>query len=132
MKLVKEEMKWKQREKQHWLKHGDQNTKFYHMYANQRKKTNRISWVQAPNGTMVTGQDQIGDVFSTFFSKIFMSTNSVDFGSCLQDLDSCVTNEMNQMLMDEYTKKEDQDTIFLMNPLGARAQMEYVILSLEF
>lgn len=61
LKLAKEEMKWNQRAKKHWLKLGDRNTKFYHMHANQREKTNRISWVQAPNGTMIMVQDQIGD-----------------------------------------------------------------------
>ena len=31
--LEEEDLKWKQRAKQHWLKMGDQNTKFYHQHA---------------------------------------------------------------------------------------------------
>ncbi|KAG7964428.1 hypothetical protein I3843_09G170100 [Carya illinoinensis] len=43
--LEEEELKWRQRAKQHWLKNGDRNTQFYHMHANQRRKTNTISQI---------------------------------------------------------------------------------------
>lgn len=40
--LVEENVKWKQRAKQTWLKDGDKNMKFYHMCANQMRKNNTI------------------------------------------------------------------------------------------
>ncbi|KAF5477418.1 hypothetical protein F2P56_004058 [Juglans regia] len=31
--IIANDMKWKQRAKQHWLKHGDRNTQYFHMQA---------------------------------------------------------------------------------------------------
>lgn len=36
--LEKQEVYWKQRAKQYWLKDGDQNTRFFHNYASGKKK----------------------------------------------------------------------------------------------
>lgn len=41
--LNREETWWAQRAKAHWLKHGDRNTRFFHIKANQKKKRNTIT-----------------------------------------------------------------------------------------
>lgn len=66
-KLDEDELKWKQRTKQHWLKNGDRNKKFYHLYANQRKKNNRISLLMESGGRIAQTQSKICSIFSTFF-----------------------------------------------------------------
>lgn len=45
LKLKEEDAKWRQR-KFHWLKHGDNNTKFFHLHGTQRRKTNKITHMQ--------------------------------------------------------------------------------------
>ncbi|OAY74561.1 hypothetical protein ACMD2_18612 [Ananas comosus] len=40
--LKDEEALWKSRAKQHWLREGDSNTKFFHAVANGRRRVNRI------------------------------------------------------------------------------------------
>lgn len=49
-KLEAENIKCRQRAKQHWLKVGDRNTKYFHMQATQRSKTNAIKSIRDLEG----------------------------------------------------------------------------------
>lgn len=50
--LLKEDnVRWKQRAKQTWLKDGDRNTKFFHRSANQRRKINEIKGILRRDGS---------------------------------------------------------------------------------
>jgi hypothetical protein len=40
--LEKEEVKWKQRAKKDWLRHGDRNTKYFHASATQKRRRNAV------------------------------------------------------------------------------------------
>lgn len=50
--LEKEDLRWKQRAKKHWLKNGDKNTKFFHACANQKRKKNIIKSVLDSHGRL--------------------------------------------------------------------------------
>ena len=44
--LLQEEIIWKQRSPITWLKHGDQNTRFFHVMASVRKRKNTIAYLE--------------------------------------------------------------------------------------
>ncbi|XP_042939464.1 uncharacterized protein LOC122274492 [Carya illinoinensis] len=61
--LDKEDLRWKQRVKKHWLANGDKNTKFFHACANQRRKKNTIKAVRDSQGRLVIEEKEIEGAF---------------------------------------------------------------------
>ncbi|XP_042988748.1 uncharacterized protein LOC122316282 [Carya illinoinensis] len=117
--LVEEDLKWKQRAKQHWLKVGDKNTRFYHLHASQRRKTNRISQILDERGLPANEKQHIGSIFSNFFHKLFTTSNPFGIADCLENMPQKVTYKMNEYLGKEYIEVEIKAAIFRMNGLGS-------------
>lgn len=74
--LIQEEKFWKQRSKVHWLKDGDQNTRFFHSIATSRKKQNNIKKQVGNNGNEVSDLPDICGVASSYFSDLFEAHSS--------------------------------------------------------
>ncbi|XP_062112096.1 uncharacterized protein LOC133823379 [Humulus lupulus] len=75
--LLKEEIYWKQRASVFWLNFGDKNTRFFHKYATNRRRTNHIRYLTLDDGAKVdTFKDIINNILS-YFSNLF-STQGVD------------------------------------------------------
>jgi hypothetical protein len=115
--LELEETKLKQRAKINWLKHGDQNSKFYHACINQRRRNNYISHITDSMGIEVFKHDGIEGAFIDYFKNIFTSQGQVDLAECLEGLPKKVTNLMNEKLLREPTMEEFDVAISQMDPL---------------
>jgi hypothetical protein len=76
-------LKWRQRAKENWLKHGDHNTKYFHACANQRQKGNRIVQIQDENGRVCTTNDAIANAFVQYYQHLFTMTEPHNIGSCI-------------------------------------------------
>ncbi|VFQ92152.1 unnamed protein product [Cuscuta campestris] len=55
--LDQEDVYWRQRAKQHWLRTADANTRFFHQYASHRKKKNRIMRLKDEHGQWKEAED---------------------------------------------------------------------------
>lgn len=110
--LEEEDLKWRQRAKQHWLLHGDRNTQFYHMHANQRRKTNTISHILDHNGMPISDVEQIAVAFSTYYSQLFSTSSPSNFQECLQGMEAKVTTGMNNKLLARFIEKEVKEAMF--------------------
>lgn len=65
--LLHEETYWKQRAKTFWLAEGDANSKFFHAYASDRKKSNFITKLQTDQGVTVTNGVDMHKVVLEYF-----------------------------------------------------------------
>uniref|UniRef100_A0A803MS51 Endonuclease/exonuclease/phosphatase domain-containing protein n=1 Tax=Chenopodium quinoa TaxID=63459 RepID=A0A803MS51_CHEQI len=59
----REEMYWKQRSRQDWLKNGDKNTTFFHTKTKQRAARNQIKKTKNGAGAEFDDEEQITEVF---------------------------------------------------------------------
>ena len=73
--LEKEELKWKQKSRELWLKEGDRNSKFFHLFTLSRRRSNRINEITLEDGSWLYGRDSIGDYFTNHFKEIYQSAN---------------------------------------------------------
>ena len=51
--LGKQEVYWAQRSRVNWIKHGDKNSKNFHLKASQRRQKNLIQGIMDPQGGWV-------------------------------------------------------------------------------
>jgi hypothetical protein len=119
--LEEEDLKWRQRSKQNWLKCGDRKTNFFHSCANQRSSRNLISNIKDGNGHQCVNQQEIEAAFISFFTDLFTSNTPRDIDQCTQDMGRLVTESMNDRLMAEFTREEFHQALFQMAPKSSRA-----------
>lgn len=72
--LEREEIMWCQRARINWLRYGDRNTKFFHNYAKQRGRTNKIVGILGEDNRWRTGAVEIGCEFVNYFRQLFTSS----------------------------------------------------------
>ncbi|KAJ0081310.1 hypothetical protein Patl1_12097 [Pistacia atlantica] len=74
--LEEDDIKWKQKAKQQWLKDGDRNTKFFHLCANQHRKSNVIKQISSDDGRFANKPEEdlqdLMDYLAIFYQKHWM------------------------------------------------------------
>nr|GMD48783.1 uncharacterized protein LOC109162678 [Ipomoea batatas] len=60
-------------DKEHWLKAGDRNTKFFHTYATSRRRKNYVAWLKDSSGAWVD-KDDLPNLARHYFERIFATT----------------------------------------------------------
>ncbi|KAG6667193.1 hypothetical protein CIPAW_01G083900 [Carya illinoinensis] len=117
--LAEEDLKWKQRAKQHWLQKGDRNTTFYHLHASYRRKINKISQIMDHRNPMISDKDRIRAVFTSYFLELFTTSTPSGIEACIRDMPKRVTTTMNALLLQEFTEDEVKCVVFQMKGMGS-------------
>jgi hypothetical protein len=104
--LLSEELHWRQRSRMVWLEVGDRNTKFFHHYANQRKRTNGIQGLRDEANVWCDTEQQVEDIAVTYFQNIFTTSYPTRIEETLAAVDNVVSEEINQRLLLPYTPEE--------------------------
>jgi hypothetical protein len=85
-----------------WLKHGDRNTRYFHQFASHRRKSNRISTLVWENGEVVTQEDGILSLVTSYYRSLFTSNEGDRYEEHLQHVPRRVTDDMNESLLKAY------------------------------
>ncbi|XP_019166667.1 PREDICTED: uncharacterized protein LOC109162418 [Ipomoea nil] len=112
---MQEDVFWRQRAKQHWLRGADCNTKFYHRYASARRKKNYIPRLKDDLGAWVEG-DNMKKVVLEYYTAIFTSSSTECEDPMLENFAPRVTNEQNIMLLRQFDLEEVKSALFAMFP----------------
>ena len=109
--LQQEDLRWKQRAKQNWYKSGDRNTQYFHAWANQRRRINRIQKVCDTRGREWQHPSEVSQAFLHYYQELFTSGGAQEVEACLGGLKCRVTIAMNQALCCEFTKSEVDEAL---------------------
>jgi hypothetical protein len=115
--LEQDDIRWKQRAKQNWYQYGDQNTPFFHAWANHRRRVNQIRVIKDVEGREWKKPEDIGMAFCKFYQELFSAGESGRIAESLQHIEARVTVKMNAMLLKAYTTEEVELALLQMHPL---------------
>ena len=117
--LYMEEQMWQQRSRTHRLVSGDSNTKYFHNRVSQRFCQNSISELHDSNGVLDSGEENVSAMIVDFYSKLFSFSNTSDMEMVVQHTKRVVSSDMNDGLVEAFTKEEVETTLKQMAPLKA-------------
>jgi len=92
---ARRELYWRQRAQTHWLKNGDRNTKFYHAFASERRRRNRIKKLVRDDGGIVEDEQEIHNLITNFYKDLFCSCAGNRYDELLSQVEPRVTPLMN-------------------------------------
>uniref|UniRef100_A0A2N9HCL8 Reverse transcriptase domain-containing protein n=1 Tax=Fagus sylvatica TaxID=28930 RepID=A0A2N9HCL8_FAGSY len=114
--LHQDELHWRQRSREIWLKAGDRNTKYFHQKAKQRRGKNIIRGMLDSNGQWCEDEQGMGAIAVQYFNDIFSSSAGLEVEDTVRVLDRVITSDMNCQLLAPFTAVEIQQAAFQMHP----------------
>jgi hypothetical protein len=107
--LLVDEERWCQKSRAIWIKSGDKNTKFFHLFASYRRNKKFIWEIKDELGGTHTGQQAIKDEAVRYFKSFFSDTSQINLEEWIDSVRLFPTfvNEVDvQNLEKEVTKDE--------------------------
>ena len=114
--LNREEIKWKQRAKDHYVREGDQSTRYFHMTTTRRRRNNFISGIKDEMGEWHQDPNKIEEVILRYFINIFTSSNTTDMEKVYEGIEQRLLDENRFQLDKEFSAAEIKQAITQMNP----------------
>lgn len=88
-----EEIYWKQKSRNRWLKEGERNTKFFHRSTIQRRIHNHIQQLKMPSGERTDTREEIETLLVDHFSDL-LSESSMDRNQAIAAIAACIPNKV--------------------------------------
>ena len=117
-----------QKSREVWLKEGDKNSKFFHLFTIIRRRRNSIDAVKNDFGEWITDRREIQKHFVEKFKTLF-NEEEVEFPENLENLITpCITEEENMELCRIPTQSEIKQELFQMQSLKALGPDDFPVL----
>lgn len=112
---AQQEVFWRQRSKQLWLREGDQNSKFFHSATKIRRRNNQISFLVNSSGVKVGWDDGLESLMVSYFTQLFEASDTewTEVTNCIA---RTVTDEHNADLLAPVSDIEVKQALFHMHP----------------
>ncbi|OMO77046.1 hypothetical protein COLO4_25383 [Corchorus olitorius] len=114
-----QEIYWRQRAKMLWLKEGDRNTAFFHSFASQRKRDNRIARIKDENGNLKVNPGELENIFIGYFEKLFSTSHNAVPEGFSDVIKTRLTSDQIDILSKPWSPMEVKAAIDQMNPSKA-------------
>uniref|UniRef100_A0A803PAD0 Reverse transcriptase domain-containing protein n=1 Tax=Cannabis sativa TaxID=3483 RepID=A0A803PAD0_CANSA len=88
---------WRQKSREHWIRFGDANSKFFHSSTIINHRRNAINWIEDSPGIWLSERDAIGGYFNHHFKSLFESSGCIidnEFTSLFEDRISEADNDL--------------------------------------
>ncbi|XP_062075810.1 uncharacterized protein LOC133779929 [Humulus lupulus] len=113
--LTQQEIFWKQRSKQLWLREGDNNSKFFHASARTRRRNNHIESLCNEAGVSVDWNSGLENLMVEYFQTLFKS--SVDnWEEVINCISLSITQAQNDLMLRPIEADEVKSALFQMHP----------------
>jgi hypothetical protein len=111
-----EEIMYKRRSRQDWIKYGDKNTKYFQNRATHRRRKNTVKFLVRDDGTRCQTDDDMRVWAREFYSNLFKSEGATNMDRILGRIETFVSPEMNAALTAAVSDKEIEEALFQMGP----------------
>lgn len=112
-----EEVKWRLKSRETWLKEGDKNTAYFHKQATVKKSRNIVTSITDSQGSRHDDQDSIKEAaFHHYKNLLTENGDDRDYTTFLQHLSRRITAEENERMNREITEEEVKKAIWTLQP----------------
>lgn len=101
-----EEMFWRQKSREKWLRLGDRNSKFFHHSVKANRSRSFIVKLKDKYGRDQWSDAAKAEVAIQYFSELFKSSNPPSYEPVFQSMLPKVSEEMNQKLTCKVSQEE--------------------------
>jgi hypothetical protein len=101
-----EEIMYKQRSRQDWIKYGDKNTKYFQNRATHRRRKKTVKFLIRDDGTRCQTDDDMRVWAREFYSNLFKSEGATNMDRILGRIEMFVSPEMNEALTASVSDRE--------------------------
>ncbi|KAA3465499.1 reverse transcriptase [Gossypium australe] len=109
----------KQCARANWLSNRDRNTTYFHNYASQRKKRNRVVYLRDESSILHESNLGLLNITKEYFTSLFSSNGMNDVNEVLQGVAPCISSDMNENLLWDFSFIEVCNAVKLMSSLKA-------------